>query len=413
MKSTKYLLIGGGLASHNAATRIRQLDPDGSIVMVGREFEPPYNRPPLTKEYMQGKISRDRVFLETRDYYTQHNIETLFGKSVEQLDAKEKVVTLDDRTQIRFEKALLATGGTPVHLGLRGIQQTNVFYFRTLEDALQVSAEAAPGSRAVIIGAGFIGMELAASLTLRGVEVSVIQKAPQLWSRFTNQKLAQFFQDYCAERGVRFHLSEEVMELQGQGQVSAVELKSGGAIPCDFVCVAVGIQPNVQLAEQAGLKVDNGVVCNEYLQSSDPDIYAAGDILNYPDPYFDTRRRVEHWGQADYTGALAGGNMAGERKKYDLLTYVWSDIFDLHLEFGGDEREYDRMLIRGRLGDESFSVIYLKNDVMTAYFAINASKVEYQTLGKIIESRRNLKGNEEHMEDPSFDLKNLLEPAHV
>ena len=413
MKSTKYLLIGGGLASHNAATRIRQLDPDGSIVMVGRESEPPYNRPPLTKEYMQGKIPRDRVFLETRDYYTQHNIETLLGKSVEQLDAKEKVVTLDDRTQIRFEKALLATGGTPVHLDLRGIQQTNVFYFRTLEDALQVSAEAAPGSRAVIIGAGFIGMELASSLTLRGVEVSVIQKAPQLWSRFTNQKLAQFFQDYCAERGVRFHLSQEVMELQGQGEVSAVELKSGLAIPCDFVCVAVGIQPNVQLAEQAGLKVDNGVVCNEYLQSSDPDIYAAGDILNYPDPYFDTRRRVEHWGQADYTGTLAGGNMAGERKKYDLLTYVWSDIFDLHLEFGGDEREYDRMLIRGRLGGESFTVIYLKNDVMTAYFAINAIKVDYEILGKIIESRRNLKGNEEHLEDPSFDLKNLLEPAHV
>jgi NADPH-dependent 2,4-dienoyl-CoA reductase/sulfur reductase-like enzyme len=203
-------------------------------------------------------------------------------------------------------------------------------------------------------------MEVAASLTQRGVQVTVIEAQPHIWARFADATLAGFFQDYCIQNGVTFYTDEMVTEIRGHDRPSSVTTRSGKELPCDFVCIGVGIVPNVELARQAGLKVDNGVVVNEHLRSSHPDIYAAGDVANYQDPVFGKRRRVEHWGHAEYCGQLAGQNMAGAYNTYDLVTYVWSDIFDLHLEFAGDETEHDQVLLRGRFEDKSFIVLYLR-----------------------------------------------------
>lgn len=199
-----------------------------------------------------------------------------------------------------------------------------------------------------------------------------------------------------------------MLEVRGAGRVSSVKTQSGKEFPCDLVCIGAGIVPNVELAQQAGLAVDNGIVVNEYLQSSHPDIYAAGDVANYPDPFFNKRRRVEHWGHAEYCGQLAGQNMAGGQSPYGLLTYVWSDIFDLHLECAGDESEHDQILLRGQVQEMAFTALYLKKKVLKAYFAINTSAKEFPSLQRLIKHKKDLTGKEAQLQDPSVPIKSLL-----
>lgn len=408
MKPTQYFLIGGGLASGQAAKQLREHDPHGAILLVGEEPYVPYDRPPLSKEFLRGEKAREELFFDPEQYFHDHDINLVQGVAVQQLDLARKTSTLANGETIVFEKALIATGGRPVHLKLPGGDLPGVHYLRTLDDSAAITVQAGQGKRAVFIGAGFIGMEVAASLTQLGVEVTVIEAQPHIWARFADATLAGFFQSYCAQKGVMFHTNEMVTEIRGNGYPSSVVTRSGRKLPCDFVCIGVGIVPNVELAQQAGLKVDNGIVVNEYLQSSHPDIYAAGDVANYLDPLFGKRRRVEHWGHAEYCGQLAGQNMAGDRQKYDLLTYVWSDIFDLHLEFAGDESEHDQVLLRGSLQDKSFIVLYLKQHVLTAYFAINTSSKEFLTLQRLIRGKKDLTGKEAELQDPMFAIKALL-----
>jgi NADPH-dependent 2,4-dienoyl-CoA reductase/sulfur reductase-like enzyme len=301
-----------------------------------------------------------------------------------------------------------ATGGRPVSLSIPGAHLPRVHNLRRLEDAVAIAEEATPGTRAVLIGAGFIGMEVAASLTQRGVHTTVIEAQTHIWPRFADATLAGAIQDYCRKKGVTIRTQDQVIEIRGSDHVSSVMLKSGDSLPCDFVVIGVGIMPNVELAQQAGLAVDNGIVVNEYLQSSYPDVYAAGDVANYVDPIFSKRRRVEHWGHAEYCGQLAGQNMAGTRNPYDLLTYVWSDLFDLHLEFAGDERDNDQIIRRGDLKDKSFIIFYLKQHVMTAYFAINAAAKDFPPLQRLIKQHRDLREKESQLQDPTVPLKSIL-----
>jgi NADPH-dependent 2,4-dienoyl-CoA reductase/sulfur reductase-like enzyme len=408
VKSTKYLLIGGGLASGQAAKHLREQDPHGSITLVGEEPYVPYDRPPLSKEFLRGEKTREALFFDPEQYFHDQGVDLLLGVRVQRLEPSTKTARLASGQAIAFEKALLATGGRPVRLKLPGGDLPGVHYLRTLDDSAAIAAEAGPGKRAIIIGAGFIGMEVAASLTQLGVQVTVIEAQPHIWARFADATLAGFFQDSCAQRGVTFHTSDTVAEIRGQGRPSSVLTRSGKELPCDFVCIGVGIVPNVELAQQAGLKMDNGIMVNEFLQSSHPDIYAAGDVANYLDPVMGKRRRVEHWGHAEYCGQLAGQNMAGAGIPYDLLTYVWSDIFDLHLEFAGDESEHDQVLLRGRFQEKSFTVLYLKERVLTAYFAVNTSSKEFPVLQRLIRLKKNLIGKEAQLQDPTFAIKALL-----
>ena len=408
MKSTKYLLIGGGLASSQAAKQIRKADPQSPITLVGDEPYVPYDRPPLSKEFLRGEKPREALFFDPEQYLRDHGIDLILGVAVKQLDLPNKTAILAKGEPMTFEKALIATGGRPVRLKLRGSDLPGVYYLRTLDDSAAIHAEASPGKRAVFIGAGFIGMEVAASLTQQGVQVTVIEAQPHIWARFADAALAGFFQGYCADKGVTFYTNEMAAEIKGTARSSAVVTRSGREIPCDFVCIGVGIVPNVELAQQAGLKVDNGIVVNEYLQASHPDVYAAGDVANYLDPIFGKRRRVEHWGHAEYCGQVAGQNMAGANRKYDLLTYVWSDIFDLHLQFAGDESEYDQVLVRGRFEDKAFTVLFLKQHVLTAYFAVNTGAKDFGALQRLIRGKKDLSGKEALLQDPTVAVKGLL-----
>jgi NADPH-dependent 2,4-dienoyl-CoA reductase/sulfur reductase-like enzyme len=408
MQSTRYLLIGGGLASSQAAKQLRDLDSQGRIILVGEEPYVPYDRPPLSKDFLQGQKPQNDLFFDPEPYFHDRQIDLILGTAVQRLDASRKSVTLTSGETIAFEKALIATGGRPVRLNIPGGYLPGVHYLRTLDDSVAISAEAGQAKRAIMIGAGFIGMEIAASLAQRGVQVTVLESQPHIWPRFADAILAGFFQDYCAQKGVTFYTREMAVEIHGKGKSTSVITKSGKELPCDFVCIGVGIVPNVEIARDAGLAVDNGIVVNEYLQTSHPDIYAAGDVANYPDPIFGKRRRVEHWGHAEYCGQLAGQNMGGAKNKYDLLTYVWSDIFDLHLEFAGDESEHDEVLMRGRLQDKSFTILYLKEKVLRAYFAVNTGSKEFPALQRLIRQKKTLNGKEAQLQDPAFPIKQLF-----
>ncbi len=408
MKQVKYLLIGGGLASFHAAKMLRRNDPDGSILIVSEEDLPPYDRPPLSKEILRGERTPEEVVYESAAKLAEQSIDLALGTRVERLDPAAKTVTLADGETVTYEKALIATGGRPIRLPVRGADLAGVHYLRDAADAIAISKDATPGSRAVIIGGGFIGIESAASLSQRGVTVTVIEALPHIWARFCDETLAGFFQGHCADQGISFLTSEMAAEIKGDDRVRSVVTKSGQTIECDFICIGIGIVPNVELAQEAGLAVDNGIVVDEHLRTSDPDIYAAGDVINYYDTVFAKRRRVEHWGHAEYAGQVAAQNMAGGDASYDFLSYVWSDIYDLRIEFAGDESERDQVLVRGRPGEGPFTVFYLKEGVLTAYFAINTQPRDFAAYRQLIRRKIDLRGREAELADPESNTRDLL-----
>lgn len=404
----RYLLIGGGLASAEAAKAIRKNDKTGDITLVGGETHLPYDRPPLTKEFMRGEKTVDKLPFYPPEFYKENGVKTVLGVRAQSIDMKAKSASLSNGERMTFEKLLLATGGTPVRLQVPGAELQGVHYLRTIDDCLKIQEDAKEGRRAVMIGAGFIGMEAASSLTKRGVKVTVIEAEAHLWPRFANEAIAGYFQKYCEGQGVSFQTGEPVTQIKGTRRVSSVVLRSGKEIPCDFVCVAIGIRPNVEIAQAAGLRVDNGVVVDDHLKVANQDVYAAGDIANYPDPIFGSRRRVEHWGQAEYTGQVAGENMGGGDVKYDLLTYVWSEIFDLHLEFAGDESKHDKMVLRGSFDQNAFIAFYLLEGKMRAYFSVGTDKKEFPLFEQAIREKKDLSKSLQRLQDVKADLKAAL-----
>ena len=408
MRSTKYLLIGGGLASSQAAREIRDGDPDGSILLVGEEAHVPYDRPPLSKEFLRGEKTSDELSFEPESFYREQRIDLALGCRVIALDPAAKSATLAGGETLAFEKALIATGGRPVRLDLSGAGLPGVHTLRTMGDAMAIAADAVPGRRAVLVGAGFIGLELAASLTQRGVHVTVVETEPRIWPRFADERLADHVQAFCEKKGVTFVTSDAVREIEGNDAIHAAATKGGRQLRCDLICIGVGIAPNVELARDAGLAVNNGSTVDDRMRTSHPDIYAAGDVANYTDPISGRRRRVEHWGHAEYTGQLAGRNMAGGEGSYDLVTYVWSDLFDLHLEFAGDEGDHDEAIVRGSLEENAFIQLYLKDGRLRAYFAINGNAKDFPVLQRLIKQRKDLGDRKAALEDPDFALRGLL-----
>jgi NADPH-dependent 2,4-dienoyl-CoA reductase/sulfur reductase-like enzyme len=368
----------------------------------------PYDRPPLSKEFLRGLKTRAQITYDSPAFFEEKHIRTVLGDPVVQLDPGARKATLESGESFRFERALIATGGEPVRLALQGSSLAGIHYLRTLEDAEAIRSEATAGKRAVVIGAGFIGMELAASLTGLGVRATVVEALPHIWAKFLDRDLADHVRRYCEERGIAFLAGEKVREFRGDDRVRTVATLSGKEIECDFVCVGIGIRPRVELARSAGLEVQDGIVVNERFQTSHPDIFAAGDVANFPDPIFGKRRRVEHWGHAESSGQVAALNMAGQGQAYDFLSYAWSDVFDLHIEFAGDEGGHDQVVVRGAPESGSFTVLYLAGGVLTAYLAVNTRSREFPKFQKLIRRKTPLAGREDDLADPGFDLKTLI-----
>jgi 3-phenylpropionate/trans-cinnamate dioxygenase ferredoxin reductase subunit len=407
MSKTKYLLIGGGLASSRAAAMLHMKDPDGAITLVCAEPQLPYDRPALSKELLRGETGRSDIFYDSPASLEEKNITTVLDASVTSLEPDAHEATLSNGSKITYEKAFIATGSEPVALDVPGAELEGVHYLRTLDDAQAIADAADGGGRAVVVGAGFIGMEVAASLSELSVDVTVVETESHIWPRLLDPNLAELIQNYCGQHGIEFATGDTVKAIEGRKRVELVRLASGQELACDFVVVGIGVSPRLDLAREAGLSVEDGIVVDEFLRTSHPDIYAGGDIVNFPDPVFG-RRRVEHWGHAEYCGQVAALNMTGNEQPYEMLSYLWSDIFELHLEVAGDETQRDRVILRGTPEDGSFAVLYLKENRLRAYLAVNTDKRAFPPMQKLIRKGTNLAGRDEDLADPDFDLKELL-----
>jgi 3-phenylpropionate/trans-cinnamate dioxygenase ferredoxin reductase component len=371
-----HLLIGGGLAAANCARWLREAGGDGSVLLVGREPDPPYNRPPLSKGYLQGKESRDDALFRPDEWWTEQDIELMTRTSVMRLDTSERVATLSTKDEIEFGTALLATGANVRRLRAGGAELDGIHYLRAFANSEAIRAEAERAERAVMIGAGYIGTEVAASLTAaHGVECSIVMQEEVTLEPFYGKQIGGFFQGVLEEHGVSVHGGDEVARFEGSdGRVRRVVTKGGLELDCDFVVIGVGVMPDVTLARSAGLELGEagGVRCSAALESSAPGVFAAGDICEYDSPVHGRPMRIEHWDVAFNQGKTAALNMLGQGVEHDTIPYFFSDFADwTSLEYVGPGS--GDVVVRGSLEDGEFCAFYLADDRVTAALSVGRS----------------------------------------
>ncbi|OMC36949.1 pyridine nucleotide-disulfide oxidoreductase [Mycobacterium sp. GA-1841] len=362
--SSTFAIVGGGLAGAKAAQALRDNDFDGHIVLFGAEDHLPYERPPLSKEYLSGTKTLDDFTVDTRAWYRDHNIDLRLGTEVTAVDAAAHTVSLPDGTTVGYDKLLLATGSTARRPPISGADTTGVHYLRTIDEAAALSAALTPGSSLAVVGAGWIGLEVTAGARARGVDVTVVEAASQPLLAALGAELGEVFAQLHREHGVDLRLGQSVQEItSADGKATGLRLGDGSSVAADAVLVAVGAAPNIALAEQAGLAVgDGGVLVDAGLRTSDPDIYAVGDIAAAHHPLFDTRIRTEHWANALKQPAVAVAGMLGRNAEYSELPYFFTDQYDLGMEYAGHAPEYERVVFRGDVAGREFVAFWLDAD---------------------------------------------------
>jgi 3-phenylpropionate/trans-cinnamate dioxygenase ferredoxin reductase subunit len=332
----KYVIIGGGLAGGSAVEGIRKQDAEGSILLICGEQHLPYDRPPLTKKLWFGKKRVEEIFLHDQQWYGAQGVDAPLATEVVSVDPSRKIVTAGNGATYRYHKLLLATGGTPRRLDIPGGNRDGVCYYRYLDDYLKTRSAAAEGKSAVVIGGGFIGSEIAAALNINKLDVTMIYPGPYLADRVFPAYLGRALQELYRSRGVTILSGETPASLDKAGARFVTNTRSGKRIESDLLIVGIGIVPMAKLAQAAGLTIENGVAVNQLLQSSNPDIYAAGDIAFFPYQALGQRMRVEHWDNAINQGQHAGRNMAGAGEPFTYMPYFYSDLFEFGYEAVGD-----------------------------------------------------------------------------
>jgi NADPH-dependent 2,4-dienoyl-CoA reductase/sulfur reductase-like enzyme len=410
MQDYTYLIVGGGMAGGRACQGIRKLDKEGSIALVTDEPHAPYERPPLSKEYLTGKKELEKVYLKEDAYYAQNQIDLFTGTQVIQVEPALHRVTLEDGRVLAYEKLLLATGGRARRLPLPGNDLAHVFTLRTIENSSAIRVAAQAGARALVIGGSFIGSEVAASLAQLGLDVTLVFPEPRLLERVVPEELSAFLLEKYAGNGVRILTGTKPLRLVGTRTVEIAELDNGESLPVDLVVMGVGIELNTGLAQSAGLELNDegAIVVNGALQTSDPDIYAAGDVAAWPSFTFGKRLRVEHWDVARGQGMRAGRNMAGEAKRYTALPYFFSDLFDLSFEAWGDLTAWDQTVLRGKL-EESFSFFYFYRGQMVGVLAVDRPDEERKPMQHLVRARVRFESVSGALAEAAVGLDKLIE----
>jgi len=335
MKAFDYVIVGGGLAGASAIQGIREHDRRGSILLIGEETHPPYDRPPLSKKLWLGKNKVEDIFLHPLHFYAEHDVSLVLGSRVERLDPSGKSITATGGNIYHFGKLLLATGVRPRRIAIPGAELEGICYFRTLDDYLRMHDEAQVNKSVLIVGGGFIGSELAAALNIN-LEVTMIFPSATICSRVFPESLGKAVQRYFQERGIRVIPSDTPISISKNGSKFRTKTASGRSLESDLVIVGIGVDPCIELAQEAGLAVGNGIVANEFLESSHADIYVAGDNAFFPYRALGKNMRIEHWDNALVQGRWAGWNMAGAHEAYTYQPYFFSDLFELGYEATGE-----------------------------------------------------------------------------
>jgi 3-phenylpropionate/trans-cinnamate dioxygenase ferredoxin reductase subunit len=375
-REVDFLLIGGGMASAHCAAELRRRGAEGSILLAGREPEPPYERPPLSKDYMQGESSREDAYVNPPSWYEENGVELLSSRNVLSLDTVARTAKIQGGEEVAFGKALVGTGAMVNILRVEGAENEGIHYLRAFGNSDAIRADAETASHVVLIGGSYIGCEVAASLTAQGTKCTILAIEDVALSRTFGEEAGRWFQQRLEEHGVSFHGRETLSAFEGDGRVSAVITESGLTVECDAVVVGAGVRPDAMLAQRAGIEVgDGGIVCDSKLETSVEGIYAAGDCCSYESVVHGRRIHVEHWDVAMQQGQHAAGNMLGDGADYEVVPYFFSDLADwASLEYVGPAYEWDEEVWRGDREGGEFSVWYLQGGRVAGCLSVGRSE---------------------------------------
>jgi 3-phenylpropionate/trans-cinnamate dioxygenase ferredoxin reductase subunit len=427
----KYLLVGGGLASSSAAQAIRGIDPDGELLLVGQEIVRPYHRPPLSKEYLRREKSRAELFTHGGDWFEHNRVALRTGRRAARLDTARSSVTLDNGEIIGYDQLLLATGMSPRPLEIPGADLPNLFYLRTIEDAHQLhkavdkahaegrpheaGARTGPRGRATVIGAGVLGVELAASLTQLGMSVDLLAGHAWPWDKFAGENTGRVLAAFLEKRGVRVLADARPVRLEGDGRVQRVALPDGKIIDCDFAVAAIGAVVHRELLRGTPIAAEKAILADAYCRTNIPNVFAAGDCAAVFDPLFGKHRLLDHWDNAAVTGALAGRNMAGVAEPYAAVNTFFSDVFDLTMNGWGEARQVHHRLLRvphspaGNGAVPDLVEIGIAADGRVAQVLALGHAGEDDLLRELVARRVNVNGREEKLKDPATPLGEFLD----
>ena len=370
MAKQRIVIIGASLAGARAAAVLREEGFDGEVQLIGDEGQPPYNRPPLSKGYLRGQERFEDQLVHPVAYYAEHDIQLRLGTRATGIDPARKRVELEGGEHVGYDRLLVATGGRNRALSVPGAARDGIFQLRTREDCDRIRAAARSGRRAVVIGLGFIGSEVTASLRQLGVEITAVEGHPVPLARVLGKEVGEVLAAIHRDNGVELVLEDAVAAFEGAGRVERVRTKKGRRLECDLVIAGIGIAPNSELLAAAGAAVDNGVLVDERCRTSLPDVYAAGDVANHLHPIFG-RLRVEHWNNAFQQGRAAARSMLGREEPYDYLHSFWSDQYEHVIEYVGFAASWDALVFRGRPESRKFLGFYLQEGMVRAAVGLN------------------------------------------
>lgn len=406
MSTYRYVILGGGMvAGYAAQSFVEHGLQDGELCIVTQEAAFPYERPPLSKEFLAGESQEEEILINDEDFYRKGGITLKKSTSVTEVLFDAKQLKTKNGETIGYEKLLIATGARVRTLKIPGAELKGVHYLRSLEDSRHIRESADNAKRAVVIGGGYIGLETSAVLAQKELPVTLVVSGEKLLARMFTREMSDFFQNYYEKRGVAFVKNAKATALTGNGHVTGITLDTGQELSGDLVLAGIGVEPQTSLFEGSSLqmKEGEGIVVNEYLETNIPDVYAAGDVVNYWDVIFDKQRHVEHWNNAVESGKHVAGVMQGKREPYRQLPYFFSDEFDLSWEFWGDVEEFDQVVYRGQMEKAQFSTWWLKDGHLTAAFVMNRPEEERKLAPQWIEAQQ--KVDVEKIQDAAQPLK--------
>jgi 3-phenylpropionate/trans-cinnamate dioxygenase ferredoxin reductase subunit len=424
----KYLLIGGGVASHAAAAAIRQRDPVGAVMLVGQEISRPYHRAPLSKGFLRRELTRSALFTCGPEWYAQNFIQLHTGCRAAHLDTGRAVVAMDNGDSVSYDRLLLATGSVPRPLGLPGDTLPNVFYLRTIEDVEQIHKAIdkakhegrrhlnAQGDKqggrgkAVVIGGGLMGVEIASSLTQIGLAVDLLVAASFPWNHVAGEPTGKFIAGFLATHGISVHLSSRADRIEGDGRAQRVRLADGQTVECDFLVSAVGTTQNKDLLRGTGIVAEKAILADQHCRTNEPDIFAAGDCAAVHDAIFGKHRPADQWDTAASTGAIAGASMARAAASLQTVASFETEFFGVKARAWGHSKHVDRRLLRGSPNPETpdFAEIGLDSQGRISFALAVGHTAEHAVLEELVRRRFPIDGNEEALRDPTTDLQNLL-----
>ncbi|MGI8726144.1 MAG: NAD(P)/FAD-dependent oxidoreductase [Solirubrobacterales bacterium] len=389
-RKVDFLLIGGGTASARAAAELRRQGAEGSILLVGREQDPPYERPPLSKEYLRGEASREDALMQPAGWWEENDVELAVGKNVMGLDLEERVAKLQGKEEVAFDKALLATGANVNILRVDGAALEGIHYLRAFGNADSIREDVEGAEHVVLVGGSYIACEVAASLTEMGKRCTLLMQEELALSRTFGTEIGRYFHELLESKGVEMVCGDELGLFEGDERVERVVSEGGTELECDAVVVGAGVKPDLMLAKRAGLEVDDGVICDSGLETSVEGIFAAGDCCSYESEIHGRRLRIEHWDVAFQQGAHAARGMIGDKQPYRVVPYFFSDLSDwASIEYVGPAHEWDQVVVRGDLDDGEFSAWYVKNSQVAGALSVGRSD-DLQAARSLIESGRKL-----------------------